>query len=98
MFSLQPGEVSEPFPMVDGRFGIVRLESVTAEKPMELDEVREDIGARMRNIRKEDSFQKLLVEWKQNIPVTIIEENLAAVASWKELTTVEIVGTPVPRN
>jgi len=98
MFALQPGEVSEPFAIDDGRFGIVRLDSVTPQEQLELEVVREDVGARMRNIRKEEAFQTLLAKWKEDIPVTIFEENLAGLKSWKELTAVELSGTPVPRN
>jgi hypothetical protein len=51
----------------------------------------------MRNIRKEEAFQTLLAKWKEDIPVTTFEENLAGLKSWKELTAVELSGTPVPR-
>lgn len=98
MFALEPGQVSEPFVLNDGRYGVVLLETVTPERARELDEIREEVGARIRNIRREEAFQALLNKWKEDIPVTVFEENLAGLGSWKELTTVELVGTPVPRN
>ncbi len=98
LFSIQPGELSEPFAMANGRYGIVLLESVVPEKQVEMIEVSEAVGQRMREIRKEEAFLSMMAKWKENIPVTIHEERLADVASWKELTAVELPGNLVPRN
>ena len=87
----------EPIALDDGRYGIVRLDSVTPEWVRDLSEVSEVVDRRMREIRKEEAFQVMIDKWKQDIPVTVHEENLADLASWKELTTVELPGVPVPR-
>ena len=97
MFAIQPGELSEPIALDDGRYGIVRLDLVTPEWVRDLSEVSEVVDRRMREIRKEEAFQVMIDKWKQDIPVTVHEENLADLASWKELTTVELPGVPVPR-
>jgi hypothetical protein len=98
LFAIEQGEVSEPFPLANGRYGIVKLESVTPSNPKELLEVSEGIGKRIRQIRKEAAFQAMVDQWKDDIPVTIYEENLDKVASWKELTTVPEPENLVPRN
>ncbi len=98
LFGLGLDEVSEPIPLANGRYGVLRLESITPERPKELLEVSEDIGKRIRNIRKEEAFQALLSEWKEKIPVVIHEENLDNLASWTELTTVPEPENLVPRN
>jgi hypothetical protein len=98
LFALEPGELSEPFPLGNGRYGMVKLETVAPARPRELLEVSEDVGKRIRQIRKEEAFQSMLAKWKENIPVTIYEENLDKVASWKELTAVPAPDNLVPRN
>jgi hypothetical protein len=98
LFALEPGQVSDPFPLTDGRIGVVRLDSITPEAPRELREVSEDVGNRIRNIRKEAAFQALLAEWKEDIPVVTYEDRLDQVASWKELTAVPEPGNMVPRT
>ncbi|MEN8006679.1 MAG: peptidyl-prolyl cis-trans isomerase [Candidatus Krumholzibacteriota bacterium] len=98
LFALQAGEVSQPFPLGDGRFGVVMLESIVPQRPVELAEVREPVGQRVRDQRKEQMFQAKLDQWKEDIPVTTFEDRLADLASWEELRTTEIVGEPVARN
>jgi hypothetical protein len=98
LFSIQLDELSEPFALGDGRYGIVRLDFVNPEKAMEMTEVTEAVGQRMREIRKEEVFQAKMAKWRGEIPITVNEENLAKVASWEELTTVEIPENVVPRN
>jgi len=98
MFALKPGELSEPFPLDDGRFGVVLLESVDPRRSVEMAEVSAAVGQRMLEIRKEDLFQSKLALWKEDIPVEIFEEHLADLASWKDLRTVVSPGELVPRN
>ncbi len=96
LFSIQPGELSEPFALADGRYGVVRLESVTPEWLLELSEAKDSVVKRMKEIRKEEAFQVMMDKWLENIPVTIHEENLAGLASWKELTAEELPENAVP--
>jgi hypothetical protein len=98
IFSIQLDELSEPFALPDGRYGLVLLESVVPERQVELLEVSEAVGQRMREIRKEGAFLAKMADWKEKIPVTIHEDKLADVASWKELTAVEVPENLVPRN
>jgi hypothetical protein len=98
LFSIQLDELSEPFALPDGRYGLVLLESVVPERQVELLEVSEAVGQRMREIRKEGAFLAKMADWKEKIPVTIHEDKLADVASWKELTAVEVPENLVPRN
>jgi hypothetical protein len=64
----------------------------------ELSDVLEAVYRRMLEVRKEEAFKAMLDKWKEDIPVTIHEENLADLASWKELKTLELPGVPVQRN
>ncbi len=98
MFALQPGELSEPFPLGDGRFGVVLLESVEPRREVEMNEVREAVGQRMRELRKEEMFQSMLAKWKEDIAVETFDDRLAGVASWTELRTVTAPENLVPRN
>ncbi len=98
LFALQPGEVSEPFPFGDGRFGVVLLDSVEPRRSVEMTEVREAVGQRMVELRKEEMFQSMLAKWKEDIPVVIFEDSLADLASWEELRTAAVPENLVPRN
>ncbi len=98
LFALEPGDVSEPFAMAEGRYGVVKLDSVTPSRSREMIEVTEVLGQRIREIRKETAFKAMLEKWKENIPVVIHEKNLADLPSWEELKTVELPENIVPRN
>lgn len=98
MFALEVGQVSEPFPMAEGRYGVVRVDSIEPGHPVEMTEVAEAVGTRIRENRKEEAFQAMMEKWKKDIPVTIFPENLAEVASWTELRAVELPENLVPRN
>jgi hypothetical protein len=98
LFALDVDQVSQPFAMADGKTGVVMLEAVTPGRPAELSEVREMIGQNIRAKRKEAAFEALLDEWKADLEIVLHEENLDKVASWEELTAVEIPENVVPRN
>jgi len=98
LFALEQGQVSDPFPVGDGRFAVVRLEQIKPGGPAEMTEVSEQVGGKIKQERKEAAFQKLLDDWSQEVGVVRHDENLAQVKSWKELTNVEAPGPEVPRK
>lgn len=98
MFALEVGSLSEPFPLEGGRFAVVRLDSVTPERPREMIEVSEGVGQKIREIRKEEAFQAKLDEWKEKITVTEFPDKLAEVSSWEELNAQATPENLVPRN
>lgn len=98
LFATAQGELGEPFPAGDGRWGVVRVDAVVPGGAVELREVAEAIGQRMRNERKEKAFQDLLAQWAGEFGVERFDENLGQVKSWKELTDVEAPGPAVPRG
>ena len=98
MFALPVGGVSDPVALDDGRFAVVSVEGIEEGRPIELDEVREAVGTRIKNRRREEAFSALLDDWRTKFTITINEENLAKVASWEELTAVEVPENLVPRN
>ena len=98
LYALEPGELSEPFPVGDGRFAVVELETVDPGGPVEMVEASQAAGQRIKQLRKEEAFQALLDEWKAEFGVVRHDENLDQVKSWKELTHVEAPGPEVPRS
>ena len=97
-YALEPGQLSEPFPVGDGRFGVARLDNVIPAKPMTMIEAASMVGERIKQERKEAAFQALLAEWAAEFGVERHDENLSQVKSWKELTHVEAPGPAVPRK
>lgn len=97
-YALEPGQVSEPFPVGDGRFGLARLDNVVPAAPMTMVAAASTVGQRIKQERKEAVFQALLAEWAGEFGVVRYDENLSQVKSWKELTHVEAPGPAVPRQ
>ncbi|MFO7609532.1 MAG: peptidyl-prolyl cis-trans isomerase [Candidatus Krumholzibacteriia bacterium] len=98
LFATASGELGEPFPAGDGRWGVVQVDAVLPGGAVELREVSEAVGQRIRNERKEQAFQDLLDQWAGEFGVERFDENLDQVKSWKELTDVEAPGPAVPRG
>ena len=96
--ALEVGKLSEPIALANGRYGIVRLDRLEPGRQQTLEEVREQVGERIRNQRREDAFQTLLTQWAGEFGVTRYEDRLAGLASWKELTAVELPGEILPRS
>lgn len=98
MSGMTAGQISEPILLENGRYGIVRVDTVEPGRQQTLDETRENVGERIRNLRREEAFQTLLAQWAEEFGVTRYEDRLAEVASWKELTAVELPGELLPRK
>ncbi len=98
LFALDKGEISEPTALVQGRYCVVSCEEITPPRPGVLKEISEVVGQRMKKIREEAAFQALLDQWTAEFGVTINEDNLASLPSWKELLNPAPQGKPVPRN
>lgn len=98
MFGIGVGEVSEPFLIDNGRYGVVTLESIEEPRTIAKEEVREQLGTRIRNIRKEEAFQVLLAKWKDEFGLIEHPENLAGLPSREELVAVQKPDNLVPRN
>lgn len=98
MFAIGVGQFSEPFLIDNGRYGVVTLESIDPAHTVEMAEIREQLGTRIRNARKEEVFQNLLTKWREEFGVTEYPENLAALPSWEELTTSQVPDNLVPRK
>lgn len=86
LFALsEAGQISAPFP-VEGGWGVARLDSIEAGRAMTLDEVREQVGLRMRNIRKDEALNALLDQWRGEYAVDVHADVLPQLKSWDELT------------
>lgn len=99
LFTLEERDVpSDPVTLPDGRAAVIIFESETPGRNMELDEVRAELGERMKGIRREAAFQVLLDKWTAEFGVTVFEDQLVAVDSYEELTKIEVPENLVPRN
>ncbi len=98
LFALEVGEVSPPFATESQTYGVVMLESINDAYQIELEDITEDVGVRMKQLREEESFQALLVKWKGDLSIVINHENLAGMKSWRDLTIAPVPENLVPRN
>jgi peptidyl-prolyl cis-trans isomerase C len=97
-FALNVGEVGPPFVMENGKFGVVKLEAIHEPYQMELMDISEQVGQRMKQIREEEVFQNLLAGWKEKLTIVTYPENLAGLKSWHDLTVGPTPENLVPRN
>jgi parvulin-like peptidyl-prolyl isomerase len=77
-------DVSEPFENRSG-WCVVRLANIVPPVQRELDEVREEVGQRIRLRRKDEALKQNLADWREEFGVQIHEDALAAMPSWNEL-------------
>jgi peptidyl-prolyl cis-trans isomerase C len=86
LFSLKAtGDVSAPFP-VSEKWAVTRLLAVEPAIQKTLDEVRDEVGDRMRRIRKDAALQQMLAEWRAEYGVQVFKDRLQKVRSWEELS------------
>ncbi len=99
LFALQEtGEIGTSFRAENGSFCVVTLESINEPHQVELMEISEQVGERMKQRREEDAFQAALIAWKKTTPVVTYPENLAGLKSWQDLTVPAAAENPVPRK
>ncbi|MBK9302333.1 MAG: peptidyl-prolyl cis-trans isomerase [bacterium] len=85
LFALaKPGDVSAPFPSHD-RWCVVMLDNVTPGRQRPVDEVINEVGARVKRKRQDEALQALLAQWRNEYPVKINERVLDSLPSWEEL-------------
>lgn len=98
LFELEAvGDISQPFKQDNLRWGVVRLDLIEEPRARTLDEVRAEVSARIKGQRREEAFQNLLSKWAEEYGVVRHEDKLVDVASWEELTRVEVQGELLPR-
>ncbi|MFH1845581.1 MAG: peptidyl-prolyl cis-trans isomerase [bacterium] len=78
------GDVSHPFE-AQGKWMVVRLETITESHLKDMSEVTEELGQRIRMIRKDQVLTEMIEEWKVDFGVTINESNLNSVRPWDDL-------------
>jgi parvulin-like peptidyl-prolyl isomerase len=81
-FSLQKGQVSEPFKTTEPSQGWVTLQvqQIIPERPFVLEDIREFVVKDWQAQWSENHLNELLEEWKQKVPIQIDDEVLAAAA------------------
>jgi peptidyl-prolyl cis-trans isomerase C len=98
LFALGQGGVSPVFAIGDGRFGVVVHEETMAPRQLEMAEVSQEVGARIKRIREDEAFQAQLVKWKKDLTIVTYPEDLAGLKSWHDLTVGPVPENLVPRN
>ncbi len=95
LFTLaQKGDVSQPF-QIQNLWAIVRLDSVAAPRPRELNEVINEVGDRIKAQRAEEALQKLLAEWRTQFPVKVYPRRLMKCRSYPELAALPPENDPL---
>lgn len=85
LFALtRPGEVSAPFPSHD-LWCLVMLDNVTPGRQKQLEEVINDVGARVKRKRQDEALQTLLAQWRNEYPIKINDRVLDSLPSWEQL-------------
>ncbi|HKK71649.1 MAG TPA: peptidyl-prolyl cis-trans isomerase [Candidatus Krumholzibacteria bacterium] len=76
-FGLQSeGDISSPTQIGDGQWALARLETLLPREEPLLDEVRSDVGRRVRGIKEEELFQEKVAEWRTDYGVETSPEHL----------------------
>jgi len=83
LFSLEVGEISEPFE-TPGGWVVVQLDQIHAPEQPTMVESAEIVGQRIRNNRMDQALRDLLAEWREEFGVTIYEDRLAEMPSWQD--------------
>ncbi|MDO9694063.1 MAG: peptidylprolyl isomerase [Candidatus Latescibacteria bacterium] len=85
LFALaRPGEVSAPFQAHD-LWCVVMLDNVTPGRSRPVEEVINEVGARVKRKRQDEALQTLLAQWRNEYPVKINDRVLDSLPSWEEL-------------
>ena len=84
LFALDKDEISEPFAMDGGSWGVVQVTRILPAEDPTLEEMTEAVSARIRNQRMDVALRELLDEWKKEYPVSVDEDLLATMPSWPE--------------
>jgi hypothetical protein len=87
LFGLEKtGEVSDPVAVAGERWLVVKLGNIEPSRQQEIDEVRDQMGQRIKALRQDAELRKLLGQWREQFGVTINEKNLERLRSWEELS------------
>jgi len=86
LFSLEKvDDVSQPT-LVNDKWIVAKLTTIEPSYQKQLDEVRNELGQRIKMRRQDEALVKLLADWREQFGVSIDEGNLARLRSWEELT------------
>ncbi|MBK6898920.1 MAG: hypothetical protein IPH09_06510 [bacterium] len=61
------------------------LDNVTPGRQRPVDEVINEVGARVKRKRQDEALQTLLAQWRNEYPVKINDRVLDSLPSWDEL-------------
>jgi hypothetical protein len=90
LFKLQEkSQMSQPFPVGDGRFGVVVLLETHKAHAALLEEVNFEIAATIRREREAEARNALVESMRKDVVIEIFETELAALPSYEEAIAVE---------
>ncbi len=85
LFALtRPGEISGPFQSHD-RWCLIMLDNVVPGRQKPIEEVINDVGARVKRKRQDEALQALLAQWRNEYPIKINDRVLDSLPSWEQL-------------
>ena len=94
-FGLQSeGDMSSPTEIGDGQWALARLETLLPREEPLLDEVRSEVGRRVRGIKEEELFQEKVAEWRTDYGVETSPEHLMK-ATYAPVEEEDPQGVPV---
>ncbi len=70
------GDVSQPVQIGDGQWAVVQLEETIPREEPEFEDVKIDVGRRLKAIREEELFLEKVAEWRQDYDVQTWPEHL----------------------
>jgi len=85
LFALaKPGDLSAPFASHD-LWCVVMLDNATPGRQRPVEEVINEVGARVKRKRQDAALQALLAQWRLEYPVKVNDRVLDSLPSWEQL-------------
>lgn len=78
------GDLSEPFAARNG-WCVLRLDEIFPSRQQEFGEITGQLSEFVKRDRQDKALKALLAQWREDYPVTINEDALAAAPSWEAL-------------
>lgn len=90
----EEGQTSEPAELADGRWALIKVTQINEERLPTLDEVRAQVGSRIRGVREDELFDSLIEKWMTEHTIKRFPERLmdAVYAPVPSLNTIQVGG------
>ncbi len=99
LFSLvEKSQLSKPFPLDDGRFGVVALLDIHGAHQAELAEVSYGIGYRLRKERQANAVNEYINKLRTKVEVEIFQDKLSSMPSYEEIRKLSVPQNVISGN